>query len=83
MQALIASCSIADACAYAEISDATYYKWQERAREHKAAGKKSEYTEFFEEIARTRARGCVILSPVSVSSLKAADRPEGARPRSL
>ena len=56
MQALIASCSISDACAYAEISDAAYYKWQERAREHKAAGRKSEYVEFFEEIARARAK---------------------------
>ena len=56
MQALIASCSISDACAYAEISDAAYYKWQERAREHKAAGKRSEYVEFFEEIARARAK---------------------------
>ena len=44
---------------------------------------KSEYVEFFDEIARACARGGVILSPVSVSSLKAADRPEGARPRSL
>lgn len=56
MQALIASCSIADACAYAEISDATYYKWQERARGHKAAGRKSEYTEFFDDIARAQAK---------------------------
>lgn len=55
-QALIASCSIADACAYAEISDATYYNWQERAREHKAAGKKSEYTEFFDDVARAQAK---------------------------
>ena len=44
---------------------------------------KSEYTEFFDDIARARVRVRVILSPVSVSSLKAADRPEGARPRSL
>ncbi len=56
MQALIASCSIADACAYAEISDATYYKWQERARGHKAAGRKSEYVEFFDDIARAQAK---------------------------
>lgn len=56
MQALIASCSIADACAYAEISDATYYKWQERARGHKAAGRKSEYTEFFDDLARAQAK---------------------------
>lgn len=56
MQALIASCSISDACAYAEISDATYYKWQERARGHKAAGRKSEYTEFFDDLARAQAK---------------------------
>jgi hypothetical protein len=58
MQALIASCSIADACAYAEISDATYYKWQERAREHKAAGEVRICRVFRGDRARAGALSC-------------------------
>ena len=56
MQALIASCSIADACAYADIDDSTFRKWRERARADEAAGKDTEFVRFFTDIARAQAK---------------------------
>ena len=66
MQALIASC-ISDACAYAEIN--VPITNSERAREHKAAGKRSEYVRFSRR-SRAQARP----SPASSCCCQTAER---------
>ena len=50
--ALIACCTIAEACAYADIDDSTFRKWSERARADMEAGKDSEYVTFLTDITR-------------------------------
>ena len=55
-QALIGCCTIADACAYADISYETFRVWQAKAKKDAEAGKNSEYTAFIGDIARAKAK---------------------------
>jgi len=51
-QALIACCTIAEACAYADIAPTTWKAWMERARADEEQGKETEYTSFMSQITR-------------------------------
>jgi hypothetical protein len=55
-QALIGCCTIADACAYADISERTYEVWAAQAREDEAAGRDTQYVRFMRDIARAKAK---------------------------
>ena len=56
IQALIGCCSIADACAYAEIAPSTYEAWKAKANADKEEGRQSEFVEFVDDIARATSK---------------------------